>query len=410
MNTEFWKKETSGKADRIINVLLSEKKPEGWDGSFTLEFHLRVISAMTKDHLSTGEILQVLTEMHKQGKNGSAEFRETYIEDQKMSCGEQCRWIVCMPWAVKPDPWAKISFQITVGGICFKVSGWDRYERRIKDSPLWPELCEESHRSDEVFSGLCLSAESVGRGEYEAWEAIAPAFYALRGIVELVFGFGQRKWSVAPQPQGYVPHPLWVAMIPEKRDPARILFHNDHRESVEERVTVSHVKRMQALARSFRKAPKEGSTDELLFDSLGIYAQAMDERIPSRALMAFWQLAEALTLAVSQNGRTDVVVKRSAAVCQRYWKLDYEEILETLQVFADHRNGIVHEGNSGYIEMDDCSFFKAVCDTLISWLLKDRKKLPTKAVLEQYYRHSRCSQQEIKNLLTALRYLSMYRM
>lgn len=405
MAEEFWKQGTRSKADRIINDLLSAKKPEGWEGDFVLEFRLRVLSAMTKSLVSTFEILHILTEMHRQGKKGSAEFRRLYINEQEKSYHNRCKWVVCMPWYVEPDPWFTISFQITVGGVCFKVSGWDRYERRIKNSSLWSDLCEEPKRSNTVFGGLCLTAESSGSKAFEAWDGVAPAFYTFRGIVEWTFRFGQRKLSATPQPQGSVLHPSWAAMLPEERDPELLHFFFDCQSGTRTRITKGHVKQMQALARGFRKAPEKGSIDELLFDSLGLYSQAMDERIPSRALLAFWQLAEALTLAGNHNGRTDVVIKRSALVCQRYWKLNYEEILATLEVFADHRNGIVHEGGTGYIETDDCAYFKVVCDTMIAWMLRDRKKFPTKSILEQYYKLNSLPKEEIKGLRTALKYV-----
>ena len=65
----------------------------------------------------------------------------------------------------------------------------------------------------------------------------------------------------------------------------------------------------------------------------------------------------------------------------------------------------MHEGSSGHIEMDDCAYLKVVCDTLIAWLLKDRKKLPNKSVLEQYYKLSPYPEHEISSLRTALKYV-----
>lgn len=60
---EFWKEKTSDKADRIINDLLSAKKPEGWDGDFALEFRLRALSAMAGNLITQVEVLHILTEM-----------------------------------------------------------------------------------------------------------------------------------------------------------------------------------------------------------------------------------------------------------------------------------------------------------------------------------------------------------
>ena len=403
---QIWKGEKRQKAEHLIGRLLAEKKSNGWTVSFQNELYFRALRALSERTLSHGEILQTLTEMEKEGETGCRGFEKLRKAIQGKSWGNNRKWSLYMPWYVKPKPEIRLSFQMTVAGVCFKVSNWTYSERKIRQSKLWSDLRLHCEGDREVFSGLCLSAVATGRTPHEAWDNLTPAVDALRGCVELTFGLGSQTWSSPPRPKCAVPHPFWVVMFPDFGNPEWFHFIVDGQDIKEAELGIKTMKVLRKNTRLFRISPGDGFIDELLLDCVRLYAQAMDERLPHRALLSWWQLAEALTLSIRFNGDTKTVVRRLTWLIRSNWTtMDLTGIEESLLALAEYRNDIVHRGESRYVNEEDCNFIKLVCETALIWLAQNRKKICSISVLEKAYLLSCQSDHEMGNLRQALGFI-----
>ena len=103
-----------------------------------------------------------------------------------------------------------------------------------------------------------------------------------------------------------------------------------------------------------------------------------------RALLTWWQLAEAIALSARINGDTKTVAKRLSWFCRK-WRIDTTGINECLEKIADHRNEIVHRGHSPDVDEEDCNFMKTVCERAVLWLASNRLRLKNLEVLERIY-------------------------
>ena len=374
---QLWTDRKRTQAEHIVGKLLEAKDPGGWTKNFQNDLYFRALAALSEGRFPKGRITGILTEMEKTGRTGCSGFEKTWKEAQTKSWHANQKWGLRFPWYVSQRPEFNLPRQFTVCGTRFRATKWAPYEPRIRKSEQWSRFGTMYKSNRSLFSGLCLSAESMGRTPNEAWDNIAPSLNSFRGVVEITFGLGRQTWSVPPRPKCAVPHPLWAAMFPDTGDPSYIFFIVDE-EDVKEPVLDSNVLHgLRNNIRLFHKAPQKNTIGELLFVCLRLYAQARDERQFSRSLLAWWQLAEAITLSTRVNCDSKMVARRLAWFL-RNWKLDSTGIDDCLLEIANHRNDIVHRGgDTSKVEEHDCNFVKIVCEDAIPLrLARNRAKIP----------------------------------
>jgi len=398
----IWNKGKKTEADHIISELLKVKLADGrWIANFQNELYFRALESLANIRLARVDVLKTLGEMVKRDLTGDEGFEIALNSVQRDSWKQNQEWTAHFPWYVQLKEQIKLPFTITVCKTTFRISKWISYERKILNADL--EQNAEADAKRAMFSGLCITAKIMGRNYYEAWENLAPSVGAFRGIVELTYNLGKHNWSIPPKPKCAVPHHLWVALFPEKGQAELLNFTVDTSGIKEKEITIKRMIALQKNAKFFRKlAVEEGTIDSLLLNSVRLYTGAVDERLDHNALLAWWQLAEAITLSSRFNGDTKTVAKRLSWYCHK-WKLDITGINACLEKIGEHRNEIVHRGFVQYVDEDDCNFMKTVCERAILWLANNRNRLKSLDVLERVYQFSSQDSNGLDDIKTALK-------
>jgi hypothetical protein len=399
---KIWEKNSRKDAEHIINTLLNNKLADGgWIANFQNEFFFRALQSLTKTRLSRADLLKTLGEMARKGATGAESFEVALNKIQHDSWQGNQEWTLHFPWYVLLKGNIRLPFSVTACKTRFTISKWSHYEEKIRRA----ELCDsiEAVSSRPMFSGLCITARVMGRNHYEAWEKLAPASDVFRGIVELTFNLGRHSLSVPPKPKCAVPHHLWAALFPKNGSGEYLNFTVDEVGIREKEITVKRLAALKKNSRFFRRlTDNDGTIDGLLLNCVRLYAQAMDERLEHRALLTWWQLAEAIALSARINGDTKIVAKRLSWYCRK-WKMDTTGINECLEKIAEHRNEIVHRGNAVDVDEEDCNFMKTVCERAILWLASNRPRLRNLEVLERIYQFNSQTPDGLDNIRCALK-------
>lgn len=373
-------------------------------------------SSSSHSGLTQSVIMQVLGEMSQNNKKTVDEFETIFKQRQKanaIAANEQIgRWRFFIPIEVTLDAGTARRSQIRILGQEFTFLSLASVERQLGKKSR-KTLRDTTHITfhtgikvehlPKVFLSVSTQASSGNLG----WKDIAPAFDALRGLIELYLGFyGWRISSSGKSARRKLPHPLWMIALKEGAPPEWVYFFTDEDNSTAKVFDLNSTRlaEIKKTAKILRSAPKPQSTLSLIADCLRLYSQAMDARFRHLCFLGFWQLAEAITHSETVGGNTDKVVARLA------WHgveigLKGSGYKETLTALGKKRNDIVHRGIHE-IEDDDINILKLACEAALDWLFRVHKSLSTIAHIEHYYRLRELNKIDIEAIKGCVAYMS----
>ena len=375
----LWKDSKRAKAQELIEHLLSQRDTGGgWPFSMVNEIAFAELGSSSSHFGLTEQMaMKVLGQMPAEGKRTVDGFEAVFEERLKaemIAAKEQdALWRFFMPISIAVKPDIILPLRIQVLGKDFRLLSLPSLKKRL-DKDTIRELTdpvrikEHTGASYENPPKTYLSVSVRGSSQYLAWNDVSPAFDALRGLIELSFGF--LSWRLTygrHNARRKVPHPPWM-VARKSGSPVEWLIFETEDNGYQERFDLDKegLSAVRKNAAILKKEPQRHSTLFLLADCMRLYSQAMDARSRHLCFLGFWQLAEAITRSETFGGKTDKVASRIAWHGSRT-KLVGSGYSETLLALGKKRNNIVHRGIHG-IEDIDVNVLKLACDVAIGWL------------------------------------------
>lgn len=289
----------------------------------------------------------------------------------------------------------------------FRVLGIDFSVMQIGDlrSYLGSSVTPQNHLLSEAVDDLhagCAFACCEGRDGDPgvAFLAASAAFDVLRGLIEFARSAGTFRISFG----GYslrstVPSPRYLFRVRSSEEAEVFSFvvapieRQFPPSPIDLDALVKTIEPFQALVAETAQA---GSIQEVVADLLRLYAQAMDAPEPQSALLAFWQMAEAIALEESDRGNGDRVVTR-LAFFERYMVARPDGTLRVaLGGLKSKRNDLVHRGIHASIEEQEVELLKTVCEIGLKWICANSTRISTKLQLAKWWQLAGVSQKEIE--------------
>lgn len=398
MGKQLWVNENRKHAQEIIYWLINGKKPDGWEESPTLEISEYELSSLSNDErIRYTEIspLHIISLMEQENKSKIEDFEDIFEREYKKWIinlpKETRKWKFYLPFFSKPTDIFSPPYRIKLLGTTFSINLRSSVEKnlnskdrkKLNDARYYPII---EHLPELEIPRLYLMVTGEGITPNLTWLKLIPAFDAFRGLFELTFGIGEMNLSFPEKGiKCKIPHPPWIAHKlgnqPLQTTPFIIDFY-----PIKDLFDISdeHMQLVKRNAAFLTKPPESNSIQSLIVDGLRIYANAMDSRYPAERLLAFWQLAEAITRVESSGGKTEKVVSRLTLHMHRH-NLPGSGYSEGLKQIAKKRNLLVHHGISNSITQYDAFILKLAVETSFIWLINSSKSLPTKLHLDKYY-------------------------
>lgn len=413
---ELWEGTKRANAQKLIDWLLSGRK----DGNWPLDWVNMVAfaelgSSTTHAGLTESVIMQVLNEMSQNNKKAVGEFEtifEQRLKTNKLEANKQVgRWRFLIPIEVTLGSGTARRSQINILGREFTFLSLASVERQLdkKNRKALRDIANiKSHIENKIEHPpkVFLSVSTQASSWKQGWMDIAPAFDALRGLIELSLDFyGLHITSRGKSARRKLPHPLWMIILKKDTPSEWVYFLTDEDSAAKAfDLTSTRLTGIKKNAKILEREPKSHSTLSLIADCLRLYSQAMDARFRHLCFLGFWQLAEAITHSETVGGNTNKVVARLA------WHgieigLKGSGYKETLTALGKKRNDIVHRGIHE-IEDDDINILKLACEAALDWLFRTHKSLPTVAHIEQYYRLRELNQTDIEAIKGCMTYIN----
>jgi hypothetical protein len=277
----------------------------------------------------------------------------------------------------------QLPLAIPMLGVLFTLEAGETVRSQLGDE--LGKLLKYQHRHDRTpVTPTFVTFTARGAHWTDAWRAAEPAWDAYRGLAAFALGRGTFR-IIGGGPRSAFLHPAWFLTRSEGVPLEFVEFALDYepgrRLGGDRAIEQEKVQRFQALAVPLADEPPRGSTLEVLADCLRLYAQAMDSGQDYSCFLGLWQLAEAITVAKEDRGKT----QRVAANLRMFVMFPPVGAGRTLGYLGDRRNNMVHHG---ILEMDieDLNILQFACERALGWLFKEWKRLPTRLHLREFYR------------------------
>jgi len=142
-------------------------------------------------------------------------------------------------------------------------------------------------------------------------------------------------------------------------------------------------KNVKSISKILESPVKPKSVLQLLSNSFCLYRSALEEQLPHRILLAYWQLAEEIVISENFGGDTGKICSRLAFFSPYNYSDEqlYKEVLESI---AKVRNNIVHKGTC-HVNDNDINILKIFCESSILWLINNYKQVKTVEHLDELY-------------------------
>jgi hypothetical protein len=412
----IWPDKHRNAAQKVIDRLLSTRKPEGWEISFQFQFDLRVLAAWsTLQELRDGTILSTITKMHAAGQTTIYDFEVLYFqwldELNRNAAINRRIWSFYIPFAISPAKDVKYPVNLRLLSSQVTFASWRRPIRKFGAAALKHELRRRTTVYEFNPPPTCLILCAAGNNIESAWREVEPVFDSLRGLVEMTLGFGRRTIFFAgrKRPRRTVKHPEWMFATDDSNEITALQFHTETDESDSKDVNRQTFRRLKQNARLFRDIPLQKSTCALLVDVLRLYAQALDAAANYQYLLNLWQLAESITLAERYQGGKQTVVSRLAWLFMQETDCEIHGIEEVLAHLYHKRCKIVHEGLHNDVTDDDVNFMKRICEAGIVWLWKNVAVIQTEEQLEVIFTWAKRNSAALKTAFDGLKFLRQQR-
>ncbi len=372
----------------LLSEVLPDVRPNGMTYTGLNQFILHELAASTSDQISDTEVLKVLQRMSEEERDTVDGFSKTrrQIVRESASGGRPVKWKFFLPMNMALSENLARPIRLHILGYSFYFRTEASVKEEWKGADLRQKIME--HGVGMWISELpdtYVSCTGAGTDWDDAFHHVGSAFDAMRGLLECVTSYA--KWRVmgGPKPRASVPHPNYVLSKSKDGEVQARRFYRLHEEPRKRfKLEPAHRDNFDTLAEQMKSKPESGSVAEVLGTSMRLYSQAMDAHLNHQAFLALWQLAEAITLSETRQGKTRAVRKRLEWHARRegFPGSGFQHILER---FAKKRNDIVHRGHHD-VWPDDVNLLKSICEIALGWLIHRADTLSSKHHLEEYYR------------------------
>ena len=158
------------------------------------------------------------------------------------------------------------------------------------------------------------------------------------------------------------------------------------------------------LAKIILNKDNDSSFDFLIYRSLLLYNDALEQIDYNYCFLAFWQILEIISLAERNNGNTKIVVDRIEPLTGVILKGKIF-LRETLELFARKRCDLVHKG-VGSVTNEDINGIKLISEISIAWTINNKKYFHDINVLEQFYNLRSADRKRILSIKKAIEILN----
>ena len=383
----LWSDKRRAEAQRLIDWLLAAKQPGGWPVGQDFDVPLIELAESALPRLSRTEMWPLLDALSKSEAKSIDALERLWSADRGAPPVRAREWRFWLPLELAPQPPVQLPLSFTMLGTAFMLESGNGVRSQLAAD--LGKLHEYQNRHDRTpFTPTFVSFS--GRGEHwsEAWRGAEPAWDAYRGLAAFIFGRGKFR-VVGGGPRSEVLHPAWMLARTEGVPLQFVLFDLDYdpsrRLGCDVRISHEMMNSFQEFAVLIAEQPPRGSTLGIVADCLRLYAQAMDSGQDYSCFLGLWQLAEALTVAEEDGGKTD----RVAARLSMFMAFPPVGASRTLEYLSRRRNKMVHEGILA-MDLADLNLIQFACERALGWLLNQCNNLPTRLHLREFYRcHSR---------------------
>jgi hypothetical protein len=306
----------------IISTLIKNQNEFSENFGFTIWQHWLAVSSKDKN-MTYRDIRYIILKMAEDNKK-SIDYFELLFEElmNNTESSKHVKWTFVIPIYIRISTYytepIKTPIQVKIYSNIIKIIKWNTVfkrfgKRRIyQEFQLFQRLQRLHRRMNEPGDGYVITIVSEGTNNIEdAWVAIQPSFEIFMGILDLSSHIcrqfhqpGIRNWRLFPTAP-------WLFGFSSENECKLLSFIMDQQYSqTSETIQKYHLDQVYMIAKFFRQRPSENSTLHLIAQCLRLYAQAMEETLDHRRLLAFWQIAECITRADDRGGDTKIVYNR----------------------------------------------------------------------------------------------------
>lgn len=408
----LWRERDHEVAAKLVQRLASTRGPNGWNSTVAFELDsqalLSLIDLPRWQRMRWAVVIGAVTDLAHGGAVDLATFaarlhsRLAALDQEARTKDREC-------WFILPS---KLPCDFRGGPVHIRLLGVNFRFMRIENMTEYLGSSFDGADQHTVWmlqenlphTAVCFSQR--GFPTEAAFDMVSPAFDALRGAVEVCKFYGTTFFSSHPRRKGCFPYPRYLVCIPEGGSATTLRVVAPDWE-LKDKVNDPHkeevlIDRLRVLAGAISELPAAGSVETLIADLLRLYAQAMEQEFHYQGLLAFWQMAEALTLAVDEQGKGERVVSRLSWF-ERYLRTEgVGSLLPVLRGLMHKRNEIVHSGIHDRVEEHDVNILKLACEVGLEWLVRHRKSLQTLEHLRLWWGHHQRATVELDRLRSVL--------
>ncbi len=404
MKSIEWKDNTKGNVKILIELMLDVRKEH--KGQKGLPYGPKIVLILTEIAASISnyklqekELIPVIKNIDLTQKDVVRGFEKAclkYIKEKESSLVKKREsWRIYLPIETRikeielPIKLRVLNqdYYIVEEISAIKRIGKRKYDELIKRMQKWYTF----NNSNRYY----ISTIAHNATKDEAWDRTIPSFDVLRGILEYSLNLGHWRLSLGGifSSRQTISHPKFIIKYSKSKSDVHGFQIEHSSENVISDFDKKRYSRIRSYCNIFRNDTHESQIVMLLADSLRLYAQAMDQKLPHMCFMGLWQMAELLTLSRNFGGNTKTICKRLGMICHdpNYSNLN---ILSILGIYADKRNSIVHRGIHE-VEEDDVNILKYYCEIAFNWLLQRRDDICTVTHLEYLYSIKNLTEEQI---------------
>ncbi len=371
-------------AELVSRLLDARMDGGGFPVDFRTNHLFRCLSGVSNLSLTDFETLKALEVMSKNNIEGMEDFERIFKANRQSSLSNQKEWLVIFPIYTIIDHTVTLPCSFTINGLQFRLTTWRRSQRLLEKSGLDRTISLQKTCKFPLYTGICATVKLKSHTHRAAWDKVSISLDVFRGILDFMNSATQISLSSPPKPLTKFPYPGWAAILAGNQK-EMLYFLAERNEKIDGAFNQETIKALRVYLRRFRHKSQKNSFTDLLADWFRLYSQAVDELTPSNVLVAWWQLAESLTLSRNFNGDTATVCKRLSFYGEMF-KMPTPGIEYCLNGIAEKRNRSVHKGIYSDISQDDCNYLKTYCEQAIFWLIENSKFIKDARTLENIYK------------------------
>jgi hypothetical protein len=372
----MWEEKYNKNFEQLIKELLKYTSEKGIRYSPRTQLLISEMIALSNQKLEYDLILKSLIKLQR--KNSIDDFKLVYknihVEHKKV---QPKSWKIFLPYK---NLLIKRKFKIL--GTEFKIINIKNFKAQVDISNLILESNKTYKYRVTKFElpKYFIELNITGNNLFSCWSNIKNVFSILQGVYD--YGTLRGSWIETEVEMTSFLHPEWILGIDDKGsfNFSTFLIYGQNRFKGDKS---NKIKTVNETLNFVSQITSEDSTKSLIYESLRLYAQAMESVYKQNTFLNLWQIIENGCISDAFNGSTKEVVKRIRVITKETKVFDIE--IEGLYMsLSQKRNELVHKGIDT-INNHDINILKIISEAVIQWLFEKEKELKTKVHIREYF-------------------------